>query len=244
MMSNTWLLAKVMRPRVATSLGRPLSDFDTPLRLNRTITAPGGQGTLTSLVAYIEGNRIRVDARATASGTGWSAVSDFTFFVSLSIDSTGSIAIATTTPTVDTDVDLEWWVWLLGLGLGGLFGGIVGAIVAAVVLAITESVVEGIANGLISSSVSGALGSFAAIPLGPIGAALQMTSLVLDDLELRGSITGRRWCRSATAGSFNPAGSRSFDLDAGTSSALPQLGSDLTWDPATGLTTGERHACR
>lgn len=237
MMSNNWLLAKVMRPRVATSLGRPVSDFDTPLRLNRSIPAPGGQGTLTNLVAYIEGNRIRVDARATASGTGWDAVSNITFYVSLSIDSTGSIAIATTTPSVDTDVDLEWWVWLVGLGLGALFGGIVGAIVAAVVLAITEAVVEGIANGLISSAVSGSLGSFSAIPLGPIGAALQMTSLVLDDLELRGSIIRASVVPERNRGTFNPAGARSFDLDAGTSSALPQLGSDLTWDPATGLRT-------
>ena len=122
MMSNYWLLAKVMRATVAGALGRPITDFDTPLRLNRPIPAPGGTGTLTNLEATVVGNRIQVDGRATASGTGWSAVSTFSFFVSLSIDSTGSIAIATTTPTVNTDADLEWWVWLVSLGLGGLFG--------------------------------------------------------------------------------------------------------------------------
>ena len=44
MMSNFWLLAKVMRPTVAGSLGRPVTDFDTPLRLNTSIPAPGGTG--------------------------------------------------------------------------------------------------------------------------------------------------------------------------------------------------------
>ena len=65
MMSNFWLLARIMRPRVATSLGRPVTDFDTPLRLNRNIPAPGGQGTLTNLEARVIGNRIQVDGRAT-----------------------------------------------------------------------------------------------------------------------------------------------------------------------------------
>ena len=89
---------------------------------------------------------------------------------------------------MDTDVDLEWWVWLAGLALGGLFGGIIGVIVAAIVLAITESVLDGVANSLISSGISGSLGSFASIPLGPIGSGLSMSAIVLDDLELRGSI--------------------------------------------------------
>jgi hypothetical protein len=237
MMSNFWLLAKVMRPRVASSLMRPVTDFDTPLRLNRSIPAPGGQGTLTALVAYIEGNRIRVDGTATASGTGWSAVSHFTFYVSLSIDSSGSIAIATTTPVVNTDVDLEWWVWLVSLGLGALFGGIVGAIVAAIVLAITESVVEGVANGLVSSGISGSLGSMASIPLGPIGSALQMTSLVLDDLSLQGSIVRADVIPPRNSGTLLTAAGLTYDLDAGTSNAVAQLGTDLVWDPATGLTT-------
>ncbi len=215
----------------------PVTDFDTPLHLNQSITAPGGQGTLTNLDAFIQGNRIQIDGRATASGTGWSAVSTFTFFVSLSIDATGSIAISTTTPTVHTDVDLEWWVWLVGLGLGALFGGIIGVIVAAVLLAITQSVVDGVADGLISSGISSSLGSFSSIPLGPIGSGLAMTSLVLDDLELRGSIVRAITVPVRNSGTISTAGGRSFDLDAGTSSATPLPGTDLVWDPATGLTT-------
>lgn len=235
MMSNTWLLAKVMRPRVASALGRPVSDFDTPVHLNHSIPAPGGSGTLTNLDAFIEGSRIRINGRATASGTGWSAVSNFTFFVSLSIDATGSIAIATTTPAVHTDVDLEWWVWLVGLGLGALFGGIVGVIIAAVVLAITDSVVEGVADGLISSGISSSLGSFASIPLGPIGSGLQMTSLVLDDLELRGTIVRAPTVPVRNGGDFTALSGRTFDLDAGTTNASAVMGTDLFWDPAAGL---------
>lgn len=124
MMSNFWLLARVMRPRLATSLGRPVTDFDTPLRLNRSIPAPGGQGTLRSLQATVVGNRIAVTGRATDSGTGWSAESNFSFFIDIALAG-GAITVTATTPVVDTDVDLEWWVWLASLGLGGLFGGIV-----------------------------------------------------------------------------------------------------------------------
>ena len=118
MMSNFWLLARVMRPRVATSLGLAITDFDTPLRLNRNVPAPGGRGTLTRLEARIDGNRIRVDGTATDSGTGWSAEATFFFFIDISL-SGGSLTITATTPVVNTDVDLEWWVWLLSLGLGG-----------------------------------------------------------------------------------------------------------------------------
>jgi hypothetical protein len=235
MMSNFWLLARVMRPRVATALGRPVTDFDTPLRLNRSVPAPGGQGgTLTNLEARVVGNRIRVDGRATDSGTGWSAVSNFNFFIDIAL-SGGSITITASTPSVDTDVDLEWWVWLASLGLGALFGGIVGAIVAAIVLAVVEAVAEGIANNLIAGGIGGALGGIPAIPLGPIGGGLTMTSVVLDDLELRGSIVRTLSVPVRNQGVREASSYATFDLDAGTSSGAVHQGTDLIWDPASGL---------
>ncbi|MBN1447325.1 MAG: hypothetical protein JXA28_05290 [Bacteroidetes bacterium] len=236
MMSNFWLLARVMRPRIATSLGRPVTDFDTPLRLNRSIPAPGGQGTLTNLEARVIGNRISVTGRATDSGTGWSAESNFSFFIDLGL-SDGAITVTATTPVVDTDVDLAWWVWLASLGLGGLFGGIVGAIVAAVVLAIVEAVAEGIADGMISDGISGSLGGLPAIPLGPIGGGLTLTNVVLDDLELRSTIV-----RSVSVPVKNQGGHTSFvgfamDLDSGAITTDTRAGSDLVWNPASMLST-------
>ncbi len=236
MMSNFWLLARVMRPRIASALGRPVADFDTPLRLNRSIPAPGGQGTLTNLEARVIGNRISVTGRATDSGTGWSAESNFSFFIDIGL-SGGTITVTATTPVVDTDVDLAWWVWLLSLGLGALFGGIVGVIVAAVVLAVVEAVAEGIANGLISDGISGSLGGLPAIPLGPIGGGLTLTSIILDDLELRSTIV-----RSVSVPVKNQGGHTSLsgfavDLDTGVISADTRAGSDLVWDPAAMLST-------
>ncbi|MBK8456365.1 MAG: hypothetical protein IPL47_03975 [Phyllobacteriaceae bacterium] len=214
MMSNFWLLARVMRPRVATALGRPVGDFDTPLRLNRNVPAPGGQGTLTRLEARIEGNRIRVDGRAADSGTGWSAVSDFTFFISIGL-SGGQLTVTATTPTVDTDVDLEWWVVLLSLGLGALFGGIIGVIVAAIVLAVVEAVAEGIVDNLVSGGISGSLGSIPSLPLGPIGGGLTLASVILDDLELRCSITRSHAVPIKNAGSHISLSGFAIDLDTG-----------------------------
>lgn len=234
MMSNFWLLARVMRPRVAAALGRPVTDFDTPLRLNRNVPAPGGQGTLTRLEARIEGNRIRVDGRATDSGTGWSAVSDFTFFIDITL-SGGAINVTATTPSVDTDVDLEWWVWLLSLGLGALFGGIIGVIVAAIVLAVIEAVAEGIANNLVSGGIGGALGGIPAIPLGPIGGGLTLNTVVLDDLELRCAILRSLSVPVKTQGSHVSPGGFSVDLDTGTVSAVEGQASDLTWRPGQSL---------
>lgn len=234
MMSNFWLLARVMRPRVAASLGRPVGDFDTPLRLNRSVPAPGGTGTLTNLEARIEGNRIRVDGRATASGTGWSAESNFTFFISIGL-SAGALTITATTPSVDTDVDLEWWVWLVSLGLGALFGGIVGVIVAAIVLAVVEAIAEGVVSGLISGGVSGSLGSIPPIPLGPIGGGLTLTSVILDDLELRCGIIRSISVPVKSAGDHTSFGGFAIDLDNGTVRSAPAVGSDFTWDPLRGF---------
>jgi hypothetical protein len=231
MMSNFWLLARVMRPRVASAMGRPTSDFDTPLRLNRNVPAPGGQGTLTRLEARIEGNRIRVDGRATDSGTGWSAVSNFSFFIDITL-SGGAITVTATTPSVDTDVDLEWWVWLLSLGLGGLFAGV---IVAAIVLAVVEAVAEGVVDNLISGGIGGAIGGIPAIPLGPIGGGLSLDNVILDDLELRCAITRSLSVPVKTHGSHVATGGFSVDLDTSTVSAAEQSTSDLTWRPGNRL---------
>jgi hypothetical protein len=233
MMSNFWLLARVMRPRVATAMGTPVSNFDTPLRLNTNVPAPGGQGTLTRLEARIEGNRIRVDGRATDSGTGWSAESNFFFFIDITLAG-GAITVTATTPSVDTDVDLEWWVWLLSLGLGALFGGIIGVIVAAIVLAVVEAVAEGIVDNLISGGIGGALGGRPAIPLGPIGpigGGLTLNTVILDDLELHCAITRSLSVPVKTQGSYVSPGGFSVDLDTSTVSAAETQASDLTWRP-------------
>lgn len=234
MMSNFWLLARVMRPRVASAMGRPTSDFDTPLRLNRNVPAPGGQGTLTRLEARIDGNRIRVDGRAADSGTGWSAVSNFSFFIDITL-SGGAITVTATTPSVDTDVDLEWWVWLLSLGLGGLFAGIAGVIVAAIVLAVVEAVAEGVVDNLISGGIGGAIGGIPAIPLGPIGGGLSLDAVILDDLELRCAITRSLSVPVKNHGWHASSGGFSIDLDTGAVTAAAGSSSDLTWRPGQGL---------
>lgn len=236
MMSNFWLLARVMRPRVAAALGRPVTDFDTPLRLNRNVPAPGGEGTLTRLEARVEGNRIRVDGRATASGTGWSAVSNFHFFIDLAL-SGGSVTVTASEPVVDTDVDLEWWVWLVSLGLGGLFGGIIGVIIAAIVLAIVEAVAEGIVDNLIGGGIGGALGGIPAIPLGPIGGGMSLDAIVLDDLELRCAITRSVAVPVKSQGSHAAFVGFSVDLDSGSVSAAANADTDLSWQPGNGLRT-------
>ncbi len=236
MMSNFWLLARVMRPRLATQLGIPLSNFDTPLRLNSSVPAPGGDGTLTNLEARVVGNRIAVTGRATDSGTGWSAVSNFSFFIDIGL-SGGDITITATEPNVDTDVDLEWWVWLVSLGLGGLFGGIIGAIVAAIVLAIVEAVAEGIANGLVSDGLSGSLGGLPSVPLGPIGSGLTLTNIVLDDLELRSSIIRAPVVPVKHQGQHVDQSAFALDLDTGDVSNDIRAGTDLVWRPNQGLST-------
>jgi hypothetical protein len=228
MMSNFWLLARVMRPRIATSLGRDVADFDTPLRLNKNIPAPGGEGTLTRLEARIEGNRIRVDGQATDSGTGWSAVANFTFFIDITLAG-GAITVTATTPAVDTDVDIEWWVWLVTLGLGAVFGGIVGVIVAAIVLAIVEAVAEGLVNNLIASGIGGAIGNVPAIPLGPIGGGITLDTVILDDLELRCSIIRSLSVPVKNQGSHVSFVGFSVDLDTGAITAAEDATSDLTW---------------
>jgi len=236
MMSNFWLLARVMRQRVAMSLGVPITTFNTPLSLNQPIAAPGGQGTLTRLDASVVGNRIAVDGEATASGTGWHARSQFNFFIDIALTG-GSLVITATTPSVHTDVDLEWWVWLVSLGLGGLFGGIVGVIVAAIVLAIVQAVAGGIVDNLVAGALSGALGKIPVIPLGPIGGALTLTGIVLDDLELRSTIAYSVSVPIADQGGLTSLAGFAVDLDSGTISTNATYDSDLIWNPGLGIST-------
>ncbi|MEE8574103.1 MAG: hypothetical protein V3T30_01720 [Thermodesulfobacteriota bacterium] len=237
MMSNLWLLGSVMRPRIAASLGVDVSNFDTPLNLNNNIAAPGGQGTLTMLRAEVVGNRIRVEGRATDSGTGWSAVSNFSFFISIAL-SGGAITVTATTPDVDTDVDLAWWVWLLSLGLGALFGGIIGIIIAAIVLAVVEAVAGGIVDDLIGTGISGSLGALPPVPLGPIGGGITIDNILLDDLELRSSIIRSSSVPIKNQGSHSSLSRFSVDIDTGAySSGGVVSGADLIWDPSLGIST-------
>jgi len=236
MMSNLWLLSRVVRPRMAAALGLLVTDFDTPLRLNHSVAAPGGQGVLTALEARVENNRIRVDGSASASGTGWSARSDFTFFIDIGL-SGGALTITGSTPQVRTDVDLEWWVWLASAALGGLFGGIIGAIVAVIVLAIVEAIANGVVSGLVSGGLSGGLSAIPALPLGPIGSALALAAVALDDLQLTTSIV-----RSISVPIKNQGSRASFDgftldLDAGVVRTDVTWDTDLVWDPSKGLST-------
>ena len=237
MMSNFWLLARVIRPMLADSLGLSVSDFDTPLRLNKNVSAPGGQGTLTRLEAIVDGNRIRVDGRAKDSGTGWSAVADFYFFIDISL-SGGAMTITATTPIVKTHVDLAWYVWLASLGLGAIFFGLPGVLVSAIVLAIVTAVAEGVVDNLISSGISGSIGAIPAIPLGPIGSGLSMTSLLLDDLEFRCSIMKSISIPIKSRGQHSSIEGFCVDLETGVSRKTPNRATDLIWDPSRGITIG------
>ena len=239
MMSNVWLLAHMLRPRVARELGVDLSAFDTPLRLNRSIAIPDNDGILTHLEASVEGHRIRVGGRARDSGTGWSAVATFTFFVSIRLTEDGSIAVETTEPSVNIEADLAWWVWVASLGLGALFGGFVGSIVAGISLAVAEAAAGSIARNLGSGAIGDALGGLTTLPLGPVGEGFTLDEVILlDDLEFRGSIIRSHCIPVRDQGSHVSATGFTVNLDDGNvgSEAVPAM--DLIWDPLRGISTG------
>jgi hypothetical protein len=236
MLSNDWLLGEIIRPQLASSLGIPLASIDRPLTLNNNVPAPGGEGTLTALTASVVGNRIRITGRAIASGTGWNAVATFSLFVDLSLVD-GSIVVTTTAPVVDTDVDLEWWVWLTTLGIGAILGGIIGIIVAAIVTAIAESIIEGIANNMISTGITSGLDALPTFPLGPIGAGLSLESIILDDLELHGSIIKAYRIPTFYSGGMDSHTAFALDLETGRKYGFNESSSDidLKYHPSTGV---------
>lgn len=235
MFSNPWLLGSVMRPKVAAELGRPVSDFDHPLRLNTSIPTPIGVGELTRLEASVEGNRIRVDGAAAHSGKGWSATADFTFYIDIGI-SGGAIVVTATTPAVHLHAHLEWWVKLASLALPGMFGGLANAVVAAVVMAMAKSLAQGIAEKLVATFMAGQIGTFPPVPLGPVGSMLALSSLVLDDLELRGSIVHSHTGPVRSQGSHTSSAPFMVDLETGTVTATAPA-TDLAWHPLVGITT-------
>jgi hypothetical protein len=244
MMSNNWLLSQLIRPRMASGLGINIAMFDTPCHLNGSVPAPGGTGTLTNLDAFIEGNRIRVNGRATVSGTGWSGVATFTFFIDIAIVG-GQMVITNTAPEINTSISLEWWVWLTTLGIGALLGGVIGGIVAIIVVEVIKSIVESVANNILGSRLTDSLPTIPPIPLGPIGAGLAMSSVVLDDLELRGSIIRSLSIPIKNTGKYETFGSFSLDLETGAiyNENSSMAGIDLSWNPTTGLTFKHNAAC-
>ena len=237
MFGNPWLLSTIICPFLAESLGVDESAFDDPCVLNRPVSM--SDGTLTQLRAFIQGNRIRVEGRATASGTGWSAVSNFGFFVDLSLVG-GAIIVEATEPEVDTDVDLAWWVWLTSLGLGAIFGGIIGVIVAAIVTAIVEAIISGIADNLIGDRLSEGTSDIPPIPLGPIGESLSAASLLLDDLELHGSIMRSHSTPIKSAGQREIPNGFGLNLDNGQIKPLSSsdYNCDLWWSVSMGIRSG------
>lgn len=237
MFGNPWLLSEVICPFLADALGVDETAFDAPCVLNRSV--PMEDGTLTQLRAFIQGNRIRVEGRATASGTGWSAVSNFGFFVDLSLEG-GAIVVEASEPEVDTDADLEWWVWLVSLGLGAIFGGIIGVIVAAIVTAIVEAIIGGIADNLIGDGLTEATTDIPSMPLGPIGESLSAASLLLDDMELHGSIVRSHSTPIKSAGHHVIQNGFGIDLDSGQIKPLSSndYNCDLWWGLSTGIRAG------
>ena len=83
--------------------------------------------------------------------------------------------------------------------------------------------------------MSGSLGSIPSIPLGPIGGGLTLTSVILDDLELRCAITRSLAVPVKTQGSYASLNGFSVDIDTGTISVAETQSSDLTWRPNQAL---------
>ena len=236
MMSNWWLLADMMRPMMAEELEADVSAFDTPLRLNSDIQVPGEDAILSQLEARVQDDRIRFEGQVNDSGRGWSATADFTFFVNITLTD-GEVIISPSEPDVDLDVDLAWWVWLAGLGLGALVGRVVGIIVAAILLAILKAAAGSIAGNLAAGALADTLDGMPGIPLGPIGEGLEVTDVILDDLEFRGSIIRSFSVPVINEGRHLAADGFTLDLDTGTIGTSVGFATDLVWEPNVGLST-------
>jgi hypothetical protein len=107
------------------------------------------------------------------------------------------------------------------------------------VLAIVEAVAEGLVENMATDAFNNIAADIPPIPLGPVGAGLTLTNLVLDDLELRGPLVRSLKMPVKSSGSHTSNGGFTIDLDTGQVRAAGDIRfeTDLIWNPGTGFST-------
>lgn len=110
--SSYWLLAHILRPKLAQGLRVPLEQFDKPLKLNQSILLEGDSydATLTSMEVNAVGNHLRVSGQLTAHNPGPDIEVDFFIDITIEVGANGELQPVAGDPQLSVFVLIEPFV--------------------------------------------------------------------------------------------------------------------------------------
>ncbi|MDD1662405.1 MAG: hypothetical protein LUQ60_01485 [Methanomicrobiales archaeon] len=229
-------LCRIIRPRLASALGIPESDFDAPCRLNTTVRIDeDNEVDLTRLELTLVDGAIQVTAAVRKSGTGYSATGTVSGRIRVAVQA-GNLVIQSQVDNPDIDIDLDWWVWLaaavIGAIIGGVISGVIGAIVGAILAPLITWLATEIIEGLIqdiTSKVVDAVGSLN-FQVPAVGLNLVFQEVFIDDVVVGCDVKATDTAPIRASGVMVVRNGQRFNLDNGLVGDETLAGADMVWE--------------
>jgi hypothetical protein len=229
-------LTRIIRPRLASALGIPESDFDPPCRLNTTVRIDSdNEVDLTRLELTLVDGAIHVTAAVRKSGTGYTATGTVGGSILVAVQS-GNLVVQSHVDDPDIEIDLDWWVWLaaaaIGAIIGGVISGVIGAIVGAILVPLMTWLATEIIEGLIewiTSKVVDAIGSLN-FQVPAIGLNVLFQEVFIDDIVIGAAVKPVDTAPIRSSGILAVRNGQRFNLDNGIVGNDTLAGADMVWE--------------
>lgn len=234
--SFDWI-CNIIRPQVASGLGVPVSDFNAPLQLNKTIKLPGSHNPeLTALGLTLANGALSVSASVAASDTGWNASATVGGSILIEIQN-GNLVVKSQIANPQINVSLDWWVWLasavVGAIVGGIIAGVIGAIIGAIVVPLVVWIASNVVNGIIQNVANEIVNALRQLNLNvnvpAIGVNIVFQDITIDDVVIGTDVQFIDNAPIHSQGTLTVYDGQWVDLDSGTVGSPSLPGADLAW---------------
>lgn len=193
--SNQLLLEKIIRPQLASSLG---ATFNPPCVLASSVHLATYNHSghiwfvhysvsikvyLNSLNVYVDGDHLRAVGTIGGSGTGFNISGNFDVRFYLVVQN-GQIVVQQHVDVLHAHITLDWWVYVIS----GLTAGSIGLIMTALLQYSLNATINAMLHTVSVLPFNIPSVQLPSLPLGPAGGTLDITSVVLDDLIIGGTV--------------------------------------------------------
>ena len=236
-LSFDWL-CRFIRPQLASALNVPVSDFDPPCRLNKSISLPGDHNPkLTQLELTLVDGAIHIAAAVSASDTGWSASATVDGSILIAVEN-GNLIVKTDIDDPNIDISLDWWVYLaaavVGAIIGGIIAGVIGAIVGAILVPLiawlASNLLSGIVNNIADQIVNTLKNFNLNVDVSAIGFNIFFQNVSIDDIIVGSQVRVTENAPIKSEGTIVVKNGQWFDLDSGSVGDHNLSSADLAWD--------------
>jgi len=234
--SFNWI-CNIIRPQLASGLGVPASDFDSPCHLNTTVNLPGDHNPqLTQLDLTLVNGAISVSAGVGASDTGWNASATVGGSIFIAVQN-GNLIITSNIADPSINVSLDWWVWLASAVVGAIVGGIIAGVIGAVVGAIVVPLIVWIASSVINSIIQNVANQIVSalrqlnlnVNVPAVGVNIVFQEINIDDIVIGTRVQFVDNAPIRSQGTLTVYDGQYIDLDNGSVGDSSLQGADLAW---------------